>query len=77
MTTHKVYPSWRFHPSGDSKIVETAEADGELDKEWRDAPYPQEDIDAWVADHPAVESTDEESTDEDGSKKKSHKKTKA
>ena len=35
------FPAWRYHTSGEARLVETAEADALLDKaEWRDTPAP-------------------------------------
>jgi hypothetical protein len=33
------YPSWRYHKNGEARLVETAEADEQLDKSvWKDTP---------------------------------------
>lgn len=38
MSNKKVYPSWRYHKTEAAKIIETAEEDAALGKNWADSP---------------------------------------
>jgi hypothetical protein len=37
MERGSIYPSWRYHPSGASKLIRTVAEDAALEPEWSDA----------------------------------------